>query len=164
MDPLGYLALACGQEGYYKSVTPVSDPPYGCGVRNRELLVMREDALAEYSQMLNDDEEMKDYLPLGEKGSAIILIRNVKTNKDIPNALLRSRNKNSNAEIRYLNEAQDDWALDKTASTGACVVANPLDAEKLDAFLGDEKINDMEATLGVTSNVIFLFYIGREKL
>ncbi|MCP4603053.1 MAG: hypothetical protein GY847_21480 [Proteobacteria bacterium] len=163
LAPIGTVALVCNQEDYHNSASGVSDPPYRCGVRQHGVIVVRKDKLTEWSEMLEADDEMKNFMPLGKRGGAIIHIMDVDKEKTgIPNAQLKSRAQNSTAKIRYLNEAMDGWVSDKTSSNGFAVVVNAQMAEKFDSYIGDEKISHIEATIGTIPSIIGIFVIPIE--
>ncbi len=160
--PIGYVARICNHAGYYPSGIGVSDPPYGCAARNRDMLVMPQDTMTAWSEMLAEDQTMVAHLPLGQKGGALGRLIDIDTNEGIAGAHLESRNGSSGAKIRYLNENMDGWTSDTTSASGFYTVVNPGLGEKFDAYMGDQKISDVEATVGSRTGMIFMVDIRIE--
>lgn len=161
---LGILARV-KKSGYYPSlgglVAPEVNPAkgiYPSVLRNHDMLVVPEPLLTRWSQLLAGDQELKPYLPLGEKGGCVVVTRHVTDGSGVAGAKLLSNTnpQGSKAILRYLDESGDGFNTTGTGSSGIALVLNPGVGENFDATDLDGKIiSHLPGTMGSSPKAIY---------
>lgn len=149
--PLGIVA-SVDADGYFLTFTAVAGPvsdestDYFPGNDIHDLWVVSDTDVTAWSEMLAGDPLLVDFLPLGEKGGAIGIVRDGTTGAPLAGAVVQSeKGVDTAAYIRYLNEDESGFDAEVTGSSGVFVIVNSDLAESFAAFVGDEEIGSAVA-------------------
>ncbi len=162
IDIVGYGATIREGNGYANSACGVADPPYPPGFIRHDLLMVKKATLEKWSEMLEEDPDMKNHVPLVVNGGVVGSVPCVDSGNPVIGAKLRSLNGNSGAKIRYLNADGTGFVTDGITESGIFVLVNPGLAEKFDVYLNDSKINITTGKAGDTKCMIFVLDIPIE--
>lgn len=162
-EPVGFIALASDGKDYAPSASGIADPPWPKGSIRHDILMVKNSALAKWSQLLSADSEMKPYMNLSANGGAIGAVLDVDTGKPIIGATLGpAGGGKTSAKIRYLSANGTGFVKDGITQSGIFVLVNPALAEKFDVFLDGEKINITTAKFGDVKCAVFIVDIPIE--
>jgi len=142
---------------------PLSPQPSGCagcygaGANVHDTFVISRDLLARFSQGLgNDSEYVRARLPLGERGGAVGIVRELTSGEPIAGARVLSRT-HGKGQVRYLNEDLASFNPSATTSTGVFVIIGPSLAEGFNVELEDGSVPIQETNpAGSTPGSILL--------
>lgn len=143
--PLGIVATIQA-EGYYLTATALAGPiddgtDYFPGNDIHDMWVIPEADVTAFSEMLAGDPLLASYLPLGEKGGSIGIVRDEATGEPIAGAVVQSEDGvDSAAYIRYLDDAEDAFGSEATGASGLFVIVNADLAESFEALVDGERI------------------------
>jgi len=143
-------------DGYWLSATGLSETEidamfYPPGVRNHDVWAVSETMVSKWNKLLEQEPELEFYLPLGEKGGALGRIRDADTGlPPTEPVVLKTRlpDSETQAVVRYLNDAEDGFVSDSSKKSGLFVILNASLAEKFDAFRNGKKVSIHECTVG----------------
>lgn len=132
-DSIGMVAIIRA-DGFRATATGLAKPPYEPSNAIHDLFVVPDALLATYSDALAADDALADYLPLGEMGGVVGIVRNRYTGEPVPNARIVSLTNGdaTGALIRYLAD-DSTFGSDATGSAGVYVLLNPALAEEFEA-------------------------------
>ncbi|MCA9698356.1 MAG: hypothetical protein KC431_12580 [Myxococcales bacterium] len=138
--PLGIVALTEGA-GYYRTATGLASPAdgssYGPATTQRDVWIVPETLLTDWSALLDPDPDFTNALPLGAEGGVVGMVRDVATGDPISGAVIVPvQGDTSNAVIRYLNDAGDGFVDTGTTSQGTFVLVKPAVGEEFDVEIG----------------------------
>ncbi|KIG15255.1 hypothetical protein DB30_05799 [Enhygromyxa salina] len=155
---LGIVGLADGGS-YYLTATGLASPAtgtnYGPANAIHDIWVVPSQSLTDWSDALMTDAEFANHLPLGESGGVVGLVRDVATGDLIEGAVVvPTKGNSSNAVIRYLNAAGDDFVTEATTTSGVFVIVNPDIGETFGVEIGGED-QGITGTGGSSSGAIF---------
>lgn len=148
--PLGIVA-SVDADGYYLTFTALAGPlddttDYWPGNDIHDLWVVSDAEVTAWSQMLAADPLIAEWVPLGEKGGAIGVVRDEATGVPIAGAVVQSeKGVDTAAYVRYLDETGEGFGTEATSSSGVFVIVNADLAESFAAFVGDEEIGSAVA-------------------
>jgi len=136
---IGIVALT-NVDNYCLSSTGLASPDettaeYALGNTIHDIWVVSSDDLMDWSDVLMGDTEVAPYLPLGEKGGIIGLIRDAE-GMALAGATIASEEMTSKAIIRYLADDGMSFTETATGSSGIFVIVNPGLAEGFIAEAG----------------------------
>jgi hypothetical protein len=136
MDQIGMVAIVQA-DGFRATATGLAKPPYEPANAIHDIFVVRESDLAAWSTELAAEAELASWLPLGDAGGVVGVVRNRYTGA--PMAGLRIVSKTNGAStgavVRYLQE-DGTFSATETSPTGVYVLLNPELAEEFEADLG----------------------------
>ncbi len=162
IDLVGYAAKVTKGDEYAVSASGVADPPYPPGFIRHDLLMAKKATLEKWSEMLAEDPDMKNHVPLVAKGGVVGAVPCADTGNAVVGAQLRSLNSSSGAKIRYLNADGTGFVTDGITESGIFVLVKPGLAEKFDVYLNDSKVNVTPGTAGDTTCMVFILDIPIE--
>jgi hypothetical protein len=139
-EPTGYFLTATGLASPLEDSTeylPHNDI--------HDLWVVPESALNGWSAALEAEPAALDYLPLGEKGGIVGMVRDVATGEPLAGAVVSSLEADSEAVIRYVTADGTGVTEDGTSANGLFVILNPGLPEPFHAVV-DGKV--LEPNLG----------------
>ena len=157
--PIGLIG-AIDAEGYYLTATGLVSPIvnntlYGPANINHDLWAVPSEALSGWSDLLAEDPEFANFVPLGDEGGVVGFTRDAQTGEPVGGVVIApTQGAESNALIRYLNEAGDGFTTDQTASSGVFVIVNPALGETFVAEVDGMAVGD-EGRAGSTTGGIF---------
>jgi hypothetical protein len=160
MAPLGIVGLTEGA-GFYLTATGLAAPAdgqqlYGPANTIRDIWVVPSDSLTDWSTALEADPEFADQLPLGEAGGVVGLVRDATTGDPIAGAVVVPTDPDtSDAVIRYLNDAGDDFVTDATSAQGVFVIVAPGLGETFGVEIDGAAVPGIEGTAGSANGAIF---------
>jgi hypothetical protein len=157
--PLGLVGLTSG-DGYFLTATGLAAPVemnfYGPGNNIHDIWAVPTDTLTDFSTWLEPDAEFTNYLPLGEAGGVVGLVRNASTGMPIAGAEIVSTDPDTTgAVIRYLNEAGDGFVDTVTTSNGVFVLVNPGLGEVFGLEIDGVPVAGETGTAGSANGAIF---------
>lgn len=155
---LGIVGLSSGT-GYYLTATglasPASGTAYGPANAIHDIWAVPEADLTAWSEALMADPELMDFLPLGDAGGVVGLVRDAATGDLIEGAVVVSVTPDTtSAKIRYLNAAGDGFATDMTSTQGMFVIVDPGLGEDFDVTIGGVS-QGLSGTAGSANGAIF---------
>jgi hypothetical protein len=101
------------------------------------------------------DPELADFLPLGESGGVVGLVRDATTGDLIEGAVVVSVDPDaSSAKVRYLNAAGDGFTTEMTSTQGMFIVVDPGLGEDFDVEIGGVS-QGLSGTAGSANGAIF---------
>ncbi len=144
------------EDGYYPTAVGIVEteidgmffPP---GVRNHDIWAVPETMVAEWTALLEKEDGLAFYLPLGKKGGAFGRIRDADNGQSPESPVkLVSRLPASEAQgiVRYLNDAGDAFVENKSGASGLFIILNASLGEKFDAYRDGKKVSIHECTVG----------------
>ena len=138
MDQIGMVAIV-EAEGFRATATGLAKPPYEPANAIHDLFLVRESDLAAWSTELAAEPELGEWLPLGEKGGVVGVVRNRYTGEPMAGLRIVSKTNGTSttALVRYLGE-DGTFAATETSPTGVYVLLNPALAEEFEAELAGE--------------------------
>lgn len=158
--PLGIIAVI-EAEGYYPTSTGLIRPEAGCGVypagiRNPDLKMMKRSDLTQLDDLLlSSDASLSPFLPLGDKGGVVGLIRDVHNGQFAEGIVIRSRQSDSKAKIFYMNENTDGFNTKQSGTSGIFVILQPGLAEEFNAYnTAGHQVSRAPATIGETVGIL----------
>lgn len=150
--------------GYYLTATglasPVSGSSYGPLNSIHDIWAMPSDELTKWSTILMDDAEIAPYLPLGDEGGVVGMVRSAASSAPIAGAKVVPEGGSTNALIRYLNDAGDGFTSDMTGASGIFVLVNPGLAEKFNVEVDGNVVADTEGTAGSAKGAAFIMLLN----
>ena len=130
--PIGIVGLLV-EAGRYPTATglakPVAGSSYGPAADVWDLWVLSDATLGAWNGLLQADAALTDFLPLGDKGGVVGIVRD-STGQPMAGAVVESKNPGSAAMIRYLAEDGASFTSDMTSSNGLFVLVAPMLAEE----------------------------------
>jgi hypothetical protein len=146
MDQIGMVAIV-EAEGFRATATGLAKPPYEPANAIHDLFLVRESDLVAWSTELAAEPELAEWLPLGDKGGVVGVVRNRYTGE--PMAGLRIVSKTNGAAttalVRYLGE-DGTFDASETSPTGVYVLLNPALAEEFEAELAGGPSGEIAST------------------
>lgn len=140
-DSIGMVAIIRA-DGFRATATGLAKPPYEPSNAIHDLFVVPESLLASYSDALAADAALADFLPLGEAGGVVGIVRNRYTGEPVAGARIVSLTHGdaTGAILRYL---QDDgtFSADATGPSGVYVLLDPSLAEEFEATVDGEVVS-----------------------
>src|SRR5690606_20548741 len=122
---------------------------YGPANTIRDIWVVPETALTDWSGYLEADSEFENALPLGEAGGVVGLVRDAETGDPIAGAVVVPTNGDtSDAVIRYLNDAGDGFVTEATSGLGVFVIVKPGLGETFGVEVDGAAVPGIEGTAG----------------
>lgn len=162
-QPLGIVGIVTGT-GRYLSATGLQSPsvmnfyPPGTGIH--DVWSVSEATLTAWNTALASDTLLADFLPLGDEGGVIGMVRDGTTGIPAAGYTVASKNgDSSNALIRYLNEAGDAFDATETSSSGIFITVNPGLGEEFEAQMGGTAVDGADGTAGSTSGSLFILIL-----
>jgi hypothetical protein len=157
-SPLGIVGLSSGT-GYYLTATGLASPAegtaYGPANAIHDIWAVPEADLTAWSALLLLDLELTEFLPLGEAGGVVGIVRNAATGDLIEGAVVVSVDPDTtSAKVRYLNEAGDGFTADMTSTQGMFVIVDPGLGEDFDVEIGGVS-QGLSGTAGSANGAIF---------
>lgn len=131
--PIGIIALLV-EDGYFPTATgiarPVGGSSYGPAGDVFDLWVLPDATLTEWNGYLQGDAALAEYVPLGEKGGVVGVVRD-SSGEPMAGAVVESTIGDSSvALIRYLAEDGMSFTSDMTSSNGLFILVAPQLAEE----------------------------------
>ncbi len=151
---VGIVVTAKTATGY--AISAIAQDETANSFENRDILMVTDATLSKWSAMLAEDPQMEPYMPLGNRGGTIGIIRRMGSAAPIEGAELRSMINASNAKIRYLNADGTGFVDGATTSSGIFVLVAPALAEKFDVYVNNVKVNITSLKLGDTDCMVFM--------
>jgi hypothetical protein len=158
-SPLGIVGLSSG-DGYYLTATGLASPAdgmqsYGPANAIHDIWAVPAADLTAWSDALMGDPEMMEFLPLGDEGGVVGLVRDATTGDLIEGAVVVSVDPDTtSAKIRYLNAAGDGFTSDMTSTQGMFVIVDPGLGEDFDVEI-DGMSQGLSGTAGSANGAIF---------
>ncbi|WP_181198024.1 hypothetical protein [Enhygromyxa salina] len=156
---LGIVGLAGGDDDYFLTATGLASPAdginYGPANAIHDIWVVPTQLLDQWSDALMSDPEFEDHLPLGEAGGVVGLVRAADLGTPVPGAVVVPTSPDdSDAVIRYLNDAGDGFQDTMTSVHGIFVIVKPGLAETFDVELLDMP-QGIAGTAGSANGAVF---------
>jgi hypothetical protein len=158
-SPLGIVGLTAATD-YYLTATGLASPAagsnYGPANAIRDIWVVPTASVTAWSGFLENDAEFENFLPLGESGGVVGLVRDAATGEPIEGAVVVPNNPDtSDALVRFLNEAGDGFTTDATSSQGVFIIADPGLGETFGVEIDGTKVDGISGTAGSANGAIF---------
>ncbi|MGB1701151.1 MAG: hypothetical protein ACPHRO_14430, partial [Nannocystaceae bacterium] len=160
-EAIAIAALAEKGADYYLSSTGLDSAGdmnyYGPGVSLHDIWAIAVADVDGFTALLQADMTFpQDKLPLGDAGGVVGVVRDTATGMPVAGATVvpTAGADNSNAVIRYLNEAQDGFDEVGTGSSGLFVLVGPGLAETFEAVVDGEVVAG--ATAGSAAGAVFI--------
>jgi hypothetical protein len=110
--------------------------------------------------MLMGDPEIMEFLPLGDAGGVVGLVRDATTGDLIADAVVVPLEADTSAaKIRYLNAAGDGFTSDMTSTQGMFVIVHPGLGEDFDVEIGG-MAQGLSGTAGSANGAIFTLILN----
>jgi hypothetical protein len=157
-QPLGIVAVIKGG-GYHLSATGLASPVdmnfYGPGTSLHDAWAVSTTDLDSWNMMLASDTALADFLPLGDEGGVIGMIRDEVTGDPLTGVTVEPKDgDSSNALIRYLNDGADAFDGASTGTSGIFIVVDPGLGEEFLAMNGTTELG--EGTAGSAPGSLFI--------
>ena len=131
--PIGVIALLV-EDGHYPTATGIARPTggnsYGPAGDVFDLWVLPDATLSEWNGYLDGDAALAEFLPLGEKGGVVGVVRDSGGNPMAGAVVESTIGDGSVAMIRYLAEDGMSFTSDMTSSNGLFILVAPQLAEE----------------------------------
>lgn len=132
-DSIGMVAIIRA-DGFRATATGLAKPPYEPSNAIHDLFVVSDTLLASYSDALAADAALADFLPLGDAGGVVGIVRNRYTGEPFAGARIVSltNGEATGALVRYLAD-DGTFGSDATGASGVYVLLDPALAEEFEA-------------------------------
>ena len=157
-EGIGIVGIITGGD-YYTTATGLASPTAGkYGPMNgiRDIWGVPSAKLTEWSGILAADVDVMPFLPLGDNGGVIGLVRNAADSAPKPGAKVLPVNDTSNALIRYLSDDNMSFNSNATGTSGIFVLVNPGLAEEFTV----EGSADVTAKAGSAKGAAFVMILN----
>ncbi|MBA3547811.1 MAG: hypothetical protein H0T76_15115 [Nannocystis sp.] len=144
---------------YYTTATGLASPVAGkYGPMNgiRDIWAVPSAKLTEWSTLLALDAEVMPFLPLGDNGGVVGLVRNAADSAPMPGAKVLPVDAASKSFIRYLSDDGLSFNSNATGTSGIFVLVNPGLAEKFTV----EGSPDITGSAGSAKGAVFVMILG----
>ena len=144
---------------YYTTATGLASPTAGkYGPMNgiRDIWAVPSAKLTEWSALLVADPDVMPYLPLGEMGGVVGLVRNAADSAPKPGAKVLPVNDTSKAFVRYLSDDGLTFNSNATGTSGIFILVNPGLAEKFTV----ESNPEITGTAGSAKGAAFVMILS----
>jgi hypothetical protein len=143
------IVAAVEQEGFFLTLTALASPEgestdYLPSNSIHDVWAVPASDLTDWSAMLAGDDRLAEFLPLGEKGGTVGVVRDEATGGPLAAATVVSEDGlETNSYILYLNEEQDGFNEEATATSGVFLILNADLAEEFEGFVGEDRIGSI---------------------
>lgn len=157
-EGIGVVGIV-GAGKYYTSATGLASQTAGkYGPMNsiRDIWGVPTAKLTEWTGLLMADADAMPFLPLGDAGGVIGLVRDAATSVPKPGAKVLPVNDNSNALVRYLSDDGLSFNSNATGTSGIFILVNPGLAEQFTV----EGSPDVSGAAGSAKGAAFVMILG----
>lgn len=157
-EGIGIVGVITGGD-YYTSATGLASPTAGkYGPMNsiRDIWGVPSAKLTEWSGLLAADVDVMPFLPLGDNGGVVGLVRDAATSAPKAGAKVLPVNDTSKALIRYLSDDGLTFNSNATGTSGIFILVNPGLAEEFSV----EGSPDITAKAGSAKGAAFVMILG----
>ncbi len=157
-EGIGIVGIITGG-AYYTSATGLASPTagkYGPMSSIRDIWAVPSAKLTEWSTILTADVDVMPFMPLGDNGGVIGLVRTAGDSSPKAGAKVLPVNDTSKALIRYLSDDGLTFNSNATGTSGIFILVNPGLAEKFTV----EGSPDVTGTAGSAKGAAFVMILG----
>jgi len=157
-EGIGIVGIITGGD-YYTTATGLASPTAGkYGPMNgiRDIWAVPTAKLTEWSGLLAADPDVMTFLPLGDNGGVVGLVREAATSAPKAGAKIVPVADTTNAFVRYLSDDGMSFNSDATGTTGIFILVNPGLAEKFTV----EGSPDVTASAGSAKGAAFVMILN----
>ena len=157
-EGIGIVGVITGG-AYYTTATGLASPTagkYGPMSSIRDIWAVPSAKLTEWSGLLGADAEVMPFLPLGDMGGVVGLVRDAATSAPKAGAKILPVNDTSKALIRYLSDDGMTFNSNATGTSGIFILVNPGLAEEFTV----EGNADITAKAGSAKGAAFVMILS----